>query len=69
MTKDATIYGMSLFNSMQDERDDIHAAIFDGLSTGSLDPFIREAISLSDAPRSHREVMASKALGKIILIP
>jgi NADPH2:quinone reductase len=45
MTKDATIYGMSLFNSPQAARDEIHAAIFDGLSAGYLVPFVREAAS------------------------
>lgn len=69
MTKDATIYGMSLFNSPQDMRDEIHTAIFDGLNSGSLNPFVRKAIPLSDAPRSHREVIDGKALGKIVLIP
>lgn len=69
MTKDATIYGMSLFNSPQDKRDEIHTAIFDGLKSGSLNPFVREAIPLSDASRSHREVIEGKALGKIVLIP
>lgn len=69
MTKDATIYGMSLFNSSQAERDEIHAAIFEGLSDGSLKPYVRESIPLAEAPRSHREVIESKALGKIVLIP
>lgn len=69
MTKDATIYGMSLFNSPQDKRDEIHSAIFDGLSEGSLVPFVRKSLNLADAPLSHREVMESKALGKIVLIP
>lgn len=69
MTKDATIYGMSLFNSPQAARDQIHTAIYDGLSAGYLVPFVREAMPLSDAPRSHIEVIGSKALGKIVLIP
>lgn len=69
MTKDATIYGMSLFNSTQPERDEIHAAIFTGLESASLDPFISRTFSLSEAPLSHHEVMENKALGKIILVP
>ncbi len=69
MTKDATIYGMSLFNSSQDERDEIHRAVFEGLSRGSLDPVIRLSIPLSEAASSHHQVMESKALGKIVLIP
>ena len=69
MTKDATIFGMSLFNSNQNERDQIHAAIYDGLTTGFLSPVVRESIPLSDAPRSHKEVIDNKAFGKIVLIP
>lgn len=69
MTKDATIYGMSLFNSTQTARDEIHAAIFDGLSDGSLVPFVREVLPLAAAPLSHHQVIESKALGKIVLIP
>ena len=69
MTKDATIYGMSLFNSSRAERNEIHAAIFTGLSDGYLNPVVREAIPLAEAPRSHRAVIESKALGKIVLVP
>ena len=69
MTKDATIYGMSLFNSPQNVRDEIHRAIFDGLSEGSLVPFVRKSLNLADAPISHREVMENKALGKLVLVP
>ncbi len=69
MTKDATIYGMSLFNSPQNARDEIHAAIYDGLSKGLLNPIVRETIPLAEAPRSHRAILERKALGKIVLIP
>ncbi len=41
MGKDATIYGMSLFNSPQSVRDEIHTAIFNGLSDGHLDPIVK----------------------------
>ena len=69
MTKDATLYGMSLFNSTRADRDEIHSAIFDGLSNGSLSPVVRESISLSDAPTAHKKVIDSKALGKLVLVP
>ncbi len=69
MTKDATIYGMSLFNSPQSQRDEIHTAIFKGLSDGSLDPVISRTFSLTEAAQSHHDVIENKALGKIILIP
>lgn len=69
MTKDATIYGMSLFNSSQTDRDEIHDAIFEGLSNGSLDPQVSRVFELNDAPAAHHAVIESKALGKIILRP
>jgi NADPH2:quinone reductase len=69
MTKEATLYGMSLFNSDQAARDGIHAEIFDRLSDGSISPVIREAMPLAEAPRAHHEVIEGKALGKIVLVP
>jgi len=69
MTKDATIYGMSLFNSTQSERDAIHAALFEGLSSGLLNPQVSRIFKLEDAPAAHHEVIENKALGKIILKP
>lgn len=69
MTKDATIYGMSLFNAPADALKDIHRAIFDGLSAGFLKPEIACSYPLADAPLAHAEVINAKARGKIILIP
>ena len=69
MTKDATIYGMSLFNSPAEARAEIHHAIYDGLSRGFLFPVVRKAVPLADAPAAHHEIIESKAFGKIVLIP
>ena len=69
MTKDATIYGMSLFNAPPDDLSEIHAAIVDGLSRGAIDPAVGESIPLSEAPRAHHQVIENKASGKIVLIP
>lgn len=69
MTKDATIYGMSLFNSNQEHRDQIHDAIFKGLSDGSLRPPVNRTFSLIEAPVAHHEIIECKAAGKIILKP
>lgn len=67
MTKDATIYGMSLFNSPQAARDEIHTALFDRVSDGALMPVISRVFSLADAASAHHAVIENKALGKIIL--
>lgn len=69
MTKDATIYGMSLFNSPQSARAEIHAAIFDGLAEGRLNPIVTRTFPLDEAAASHHAVIESKALGKIVLLP
>ena len=69
MTKDATLFGMSLFNSNQSDRNEIHSAIYDGLAAGFLSPIVRESIPLSDAPRSHKDILEKKAFGKIVLTP
>ena len=69
MAKEATIKGMSLFNSPDDAVREIHAAVFEGLSEGYLKPVISESIPLAEAPRAHHQVIESKAFGKIVLTP
>ncbi|MBA3351679.1 MAG: NADPH:quinone reductase [Blastocatellia bacterium] len=69
MGKDATVYGMSLFNAPAKDKQEIHRAIFDGFDQGYLKPVIGESIALGDAPRAHQQVIESKAFGKIVLVP
>lgn len=69
MTKEATIFGMSLFNAPKSKLEEIHKAIFDGLSRGHLKPHVRETYPLADAALSHHAVIESKASGKLVLIP
>jgi NADPH2:quinone reductase len=69
MTKDATIFGMSLFNSPRHQLEEIHSAIGRGLSTGSLKPPVAKSYPLADSPRAHHDIIESKAAGKIVLIP
>ena len=69
MTKDATIYGMSLFNAPASAMDEIDNALFEGLSKGFLRPPVSKRFPLADAPASHHEIIDSKAQGKIVLIP
>lgn len=67
MGKDATVYGMSLFNARAEALEEIKAAIFDGLKNGFLKPVIRETIALPDASKAHHKVIEDKAFGKIVL--
>ena len=69
MTKDATIYGMSLFNAPPESMQEIHKEIFAGLSKGYLKPVVGDSIPLAEAARAHHQVIESKAFGKIILLP
>ena len=69
MTKETTILGMSLFNAPQEKLDEIHKAIFDGLSNGDLNPSVSRRFTLADAPLAHHVIIEEKAKGKIVLIP
>ena len=68
MTKDATIYGMSLFNAPKEELDEIYKAVFEGLSEGFLAPPVSRTFPLADAPAAHHAVIEQKANGKIVLL-
>ncbi|MBA2379092.1 MAG: NADPH:quinone reductase [Blastocatellia bacterium] len=69
MTKEATIHGMVLFNATQDEFAEIRRGIYDGLSAEYLRPIVRRSYPLSEAADAHREIIESKACGKIVLVP
>ncbi len=67
MGKDATIYGMSLFNALPADFQEIHDAIYEGLSKGYLNPIVGKTFPLKQAAEAHHEVMETKAFGKIVL--
>jgi NADPH2:quinone reductase len=69
MSKDAGIFGMSLFNAPTGEMNEIHAAIFDGLAAGHLKPVVGKTFSLAEAASAHDAVIKEKAFGKIVLLP
>lgn len=69
MGKDATVTGMALFNAPQTAFDEIHAAIFDGLTANYLRPVISKTFPLSEAATAHHEVIEGKSAGKIVLLP
>jgi NADPH:quinone reductase len=69
MTKDVTIYGMSLFNAPADDMAEINRAIYDGLLAGSLRPHVRIAMPLAEAAAAHRLVIEQRSAGKIVLLP
>ncbi|KXK04221.1 MAG: zinc-binding alcohol dehydrogenase [Acidobacteria bacterium OLB17] len=69
MSKDASIFGMSLFNYSEADRIEIRDAVFKGLAEGYLKPIVSRSYSLADAPAAHRAVIENKAAGKIVLVP
>lgn len=69
MSRDAAILGMTLFNVPPDELPTIHAALGVGLASGALRPVVAQEFPLAAAADAHNAVMASGALGKIVLVP
>jgi NADPH2:quinone reductase len=69
MGRDASIVGMSLFNTPDADMTAIHAALGAGLANGTLRPVIGRELPLSAAPESHVAVMSPGARGKIVLLP
>ena len=69
MTRDAAVFGMTLFNITPQEFASIHAAIVAGLESGTLRPVVGREFPLAEAARAHEEVLKPGARGKIVLIP
>lgn len=69
MGRDADVRGMSLFNVPENEMQQIHRALYVGLSRGWLDPVIGSTVPLAEASRAHRAVMSRGHTGKIVLVP
>ena len=69
MVKDAQILGMALWNSTDEEMEEIHRALVAGLANGSLRPLVRREFPLAEAATAHEMVLQSGALGKIVLVP
>lgn len=69
MLREATITGMYLWGTKDDEFSEIFAGINAGLEEGTLSPTIGLDLPLSEAAKAHRQVMQPGTLGKIILVP
>ena len=67
MGKDATVFGMSLFNAPDEAMREVYDAIYKGLSEGFLNPIVGSTFPLEDAPKAHHAVIEEKAFGKIVL--
>lgn len=69
MGKDATVVGLTLFNSTRDEFREIHAGVVAGLENGTLMPVIGKEFPLEQVAQAHVAVMEPGAFGKIVLLP
>jgi NADPH2:quinone reductase len=69
MAREASIHAFVLWNIPPDAAADAHAAILAGLENGALRPVVGKELPLAQAPRAHKEVIESRAFGKIVLIP
>ena len=69
MTRDLSILGMTVFNTSDEDRASIHAALVAGLENGTLRPVVGKEMPLAEAARAHELVLEPGALGKIVLIP
>lgn len=69
MAREATIFGLMLFNATPTELNAIHAAIYAGLKNGGLRPVVGKKFGLAQAAEAHQAVLAPGAYGKIVLIP
>ena len=67
MGKDAVVFGMSLFNASEEDLRELHAAIYEGLSKGYLNPVVGRTFPLAEAAEAHHAVIETKAFGKIVL--
>jgi len=69
MTRDLSILGMTLFNTSDEDRASIHAALVAGLENGTLKPVVGKEMPLAEAAHAHEAVLEPGAFGKIVLIP
>ena len=69
MGRDASVFGMALWNASDRELASLHAAIGAGLATGVLKPVVGTELPLREAAKAHVQVLAPGAYGKIVLIP
>jgi NADPH2:quinone reductase len=69
MAKDATIFGLALWNASPPELASIMAALTAGLANGTLRPVVGREFPLAEAQAAQKAVMEPGAYGKIVLVP
>ncbi len=69
MKREASILGVTVFNASEKELAGMHAALFAGLSNGTLSPVVSRSLPLADAVVAHHAVIEKSTFGKIVLLP
>jgi NADPH2:quinone reductase len=69
MARRASVRGFTLWATTESEAADIYAGLYAGMANGTLIPVVGKKIPLAEASRAHKEVLASGAIGQIVLIP
>lgn len=69
MGKETEIRGLAVFNATDEETTQTHEGLGQAIKSGSLRPAVSCEMSLSDAPRAHKQVMEDGNCGKIVLLP
>jgi len=67
MSRNADIHGVFLAGASASIAKEIHAALHAGLENETLRPVIGREFPLAQAAEAHRAIMASGAMGKIVL--
>jgi NADPH2:quinone reductase len=68
MVKEASLLGMTLWNTRPAEWDACTAGVAAGLDAGFLRPVVGREFPLAEAPRAHVEILAPGACGKMVLV-
>jgi NADPH2:quinone reductase len=69
MARRGSIHAFTLWAVTETEEREIHAGLIAGMCNGTLRPVVGTELPLAEAVRAHKEVMESRAFGKIVLIP
>lgn len=68
MRRDATVFGVLLFNMTAAEKTAVHTGLAEGLANGTLRPVIGHEFPLAAAAKAHEAIMSPGAYGKIVLL-
>lgn len=69
MAKEASLTGLTLFNTPTEDLRRIQAGLQAGLNNGALVPVVNRTYSLAAVAQAHKQVLQPGALGNLVLTP